>query len=73
MSDRQRGAGEWQHLRLALEAAGGGREWRQHTERLVGTKRPTIITYTFPNGTRAWRYASESKLWRHKTAAEAIP
>jgi hypothetical protein len=82
MSDRQRGAstGEWGRLRIALEAAGGGREWRQHTERTVGTKRPTIITYVFPDGTRAWRHASESKLWRsepaaelRRTAEEAIP
>jgi hypothetical protein len=58
--------GEWQKLRLALEAAGGGIEWRKETERTVEAGHQTIIRYRFPDGRTAWRYATEAKLRREK-------
>jgi hypothetical protein len=64
---RQTTGGEWQRLRLELEKA-GGKAWRERTERTVWPEGGrTVITYTFPSGATAWRYASESKLHRKES------
>lgn len=47
--------GPWRSLHNAVSGA---------TERLAGTVEPRIIVYIFPDGSRAWRYASELTLRR---------
>jgi hypothetical protein len=63
MSAWQSGTGEWQQLRLALEAA-GGKAWRENAKREIRLQAGSRIV--FANGATAWRFASESKLHHGK-------
>jgi hypothetical protein len=64
MSDRKKPTGEWHALRVALEKAGGGIDWRRAAEILFSVERPGVVLYRFRGGVTVWRYGSQSELRR---------